>query len=198
MHEVNYRPITYYTKFAERVIYKYIKIYKLKLTPSDEMIGYVANSLMQAEGKYDYDKVSEKCKKDRTEEECRKYFLRSHAIYSIRGYMYRRNKKKKYVLSTDIFGPEGYNFLDRLFSSKTISPQEEKINLEIRDEIERNVNILIHNAGLTEKQKSVVNKHIMDGKSFAQIAKESDPPVKPQAVNKSYQLALGKMRLLVK
>ena len=194
--EKTYRSLEYYTSFAEKLIYSYIKKNNQNFDPPNDMVGYVTNRLIKAEGKYDYNRVTDKCKLGRSEEECRKYFLRMHGIYGIRAYINGLTKKNnKFILSTDMNNKLDKDFLSQIYiSNQNSSPDSEKSN----DEQRSLVNILINSSDLTDKQKHAVCSHIFEQKTFEQIGLERDPPVTAQAINYAYQEALKKMRSVVK
>lgn len=195
-----YRSLNYYTEFAERLIYAYIKRFDQKFEVSDEMIGYVTNRLIKADANYRLDKVNEKRRSGRTDDDCRKYFLRMHGIYGIRAYLHHaKNNKKKHILSTDIDSRIEANFLANLYVSNSQSmPESQLTDTETNKEKERMINVLLHSSNLTPKQRHAVESHIFHKKTFEQIAAESNPPVSSQAVHVAYHAALNKMRAMVK
>ena len=194
MSETTYMSLEYYTKFAERLINKFMRVNDYEFQPTDEMIGYIVRRMIRAEEKYDYSLVKESNKRNRTEEECRKYYLRMEGIYGIRAYMNSCKKKKNNaILATDIDYKQDTNILSNIYVNyKHMNHNEHYIDDK------RIVEILLENSKLTDKQKLAIVGHAIDGKTFETISAECDPPVSPQAISSAYQTALQKLRKLIK
>lgn len=195
----SYRPLKFYISFAKRLIYKYMVIKNIDFKPDDAFIGYVAYRIMVADSKYDYNKVSQKCRHGRTDEECKKYYLRMYGIYGIRTYLDRifKNVKNHTILSTDLSHNQKIDMLN-IYATDNNTAMTDSLSNQEYDDIRRNIDVLLHSSNLTKKQIEAVQQHIFESKTFQKIASEQNPPVKAQAISDAFQRAVCKMRNNVK
>jgi len=195
-NNVKFDDLNTYLILAKKAISKFANgIYNglsSKMLKDEDAISSVANAIMMADWRWDENYENARGTKKT------KYSYRNQcALWAIQTYISKSYKKPKkinkvYSLDHELENHDGTSVYDYMSDSKTLPPDEDVINNEDKESIEKLINDMLSIDCLSEKQKDYIRLYYFENYTFEKIGQKYG--ITREAVRQGLNKALSLIR----
>ena len=189
--QVQYDSLDTYLNLAKKTISKFgPKFYNglsVEMLKNSEAVSDVATAIMYADWRFDPERTGKNGQKKTL------YSYRNQcAIWAIKSYVTNKYKKRKDMSLDFEIEPESQKLNTTLKDKTAMSPLDELIEKEYTENLSKNIEYLLNNTCLSEKQKQQIKMYYFDNETLSSIGKKFG--VSREAVRQNIKRAIELIR----